>query len=105
MTSDRWLVRLVGVTVCTLAVIALASTILAEHRGIATPLSERLAFLLAGGLLGALTTRLTGERVSVTTKPGDALDVREVEQPPAPTPAVAPANPPTRSAASHRRNP
>ncbi len=78
MTSDRWLVRLVGVTVCALAVVAVLSLVVAEYRGQEAALSERLAYLLAGGLLGALTTRLTGDRVPVTTEPGDALQVQEV---------------------------
>jgi hypothetical protein len=43
-----------------------------------TPLTERLAFLLAGGLLGALTTRLTGgDPLPVTSPPGAPLAVTE----------------------------
>jgi hypothetical protein len=76
VTSDRLLVRLVGLTVCLLALGAGAVLGVGELRGIDTPLTERLVFLLAGGLLGALTTRLTGhEPVEVTTAPGDVVAV------------------------------
>lgn len=77
MTSDRLLVRLVGATVCLLAVLAVVAMVAADLTGqaIADPL-DRLAYLLAGGLLGALTTRLTGaEPVPVTTAPGDSVAV------------------------------
>lgn len=79
MTSDRWLVRLVGVTVCVSAFIAVLSIAVAAYRGVAVPDSvDRLGYLLAGGLLGALTTRLTGgDPLPVTTNPGDTVAVTE----------------------------
>lgn len=79
MTSDRWLVRCVGLTVCLVTVLAVVSIAVAAFRGvpIADPV-DRLAFLLAGGLLGALTTRLTGgDPLPVTTNPGDTVAVTE----------------------------
>lgn len=77
ITSDRLLVRIVGVTVCSLALLAVLVQCLGALWGRDIPDSlTQLAYLLAGGLLGALTTRLTGDRPQeVTTAPGDVLAV------------------------------
>ena len=79
MTSDRWLARLVGLTVCVSAMAVVLSIVIASYRGNAVPeLVGQLALLILGGLLGALTTRLTGaEPVEVTTAPGDTVTVTE----------------------------
>lgn len=82
MTSDVLLVRIVGITVCLLALASVVAMVVADLMGqaIAEPL-DRLAYLLAGGLLGALTTRLTGsDPVAVTTNPGDAVAVDPVNE-------------------------
>ena len=79
MTSDRWLTRLVGLTVCVSAMAVVLSIVIAGFRSAAVPdLVGQLALLLLGGLLGALTTRLTGnEPVEVVTAPGDTVTVTE----------------------------
>ena len=79
MTSDRWLARLVGLTVCVSAMAVVLSIVIASYRGAVVPeLVGQLALLILGGLLGALTTRLTGaEPVEVTTAPGDTVTVTE----------------------------
>lgn len=76
-TSDRWIVRLVGVTVCLSAfVLVLAVVILSLWERPVPEILDRLGFLLAGGLLTALTTRLSGETpVEVTANPADPLPV------------------------------
>lgn len=81
MTSDRWLVRLVGITVCAAALVAVASIAIAAWREVPVPDSiDRLGYLLAGGLLGALTTRLTGDGpVEVTNVPGESVAVTPEE--------------------------
>ena len=79
MTSDRWLTRLVGLTVCGSAMAVVLSVVIAGFRDATVPdLVGQLALLLLGGLLGALTTRLTGaEPLLVTTAPGDAVAVTD----------------------------
>ena len=79
MTSDRWLARLVGLTVCVSAMAVVLSIVIASYRGAVVPeLVGQLALLILGGLLGALTTRLTGaEPVEVVTAPGDTVTVTE----------------------------
>ena len=50
---------------------------------------DRLGFLLAGGLLTALTTRLTGgEPLPVTAPPNEPLAVREADVDPAHLPRL-----------------
>lgn len=79
MISDRWLARLVGLTVCASALLVVLSIVVAAFRGDAVPeLVGQLALLILGGLLGALTTRLSGtEPVEVTNIPGEPLAVTE----------------------------
>ena len=79
MSSDLWLTRLVGLTVCLSAFLVVLSIVVAGYRGDAVPeLVGQLALLILGGLLGALTTRLTGNGpVEVTTAPGDTVAVVE----------------------------
>lgn len=79
MTSDLWLTRVVGLTVCSSALLVVASIVVAGFRGDGVPdLVGQLALLLLGGLLGALTTRLTGgDPLPVKTNPGDTVVTTE----------------------------
>ena len=64
---------------CIAALITVLSIAVAAYRGVEVPqLMDRLGFLLAGGLLTALTTRLTGvEPLEVTTAAGDTVTTTE----------------------------
>jgi hypothetical protein len=57
MLTDRWLTRLIGVTVCALAVICTAAYVAAVLTHVESSPLKELAILFGGGLLGRLSTR------------------------------------------------
>ena len=80
MTTDRWLTRLVALTVCAMAVLVTVTACTLFFREVAVPDPlDRLVTFLLGGLVGRLTTSRGDQGpTEVVTPPGEALDVDPV---------------------------
>lgn len=94
MSGDRWITRLIAITVCVLAtsVTMTACYLFTQEIAVPDPLDRLVTFLL-GGLVGRLTASSTKEPqdVQVVNMPEDPVPV-------APDLADAPEPPPARRA-------
>lgn len=84
MTTDKWLSRLFGITVCALAVMVTmtACWLFLQHTAVPDPLDRLVTFLL-----GALVGRITSSR---SAEAGDApMPTTVVNQPTDPVPVDA----------------
>lgn len=70
MTGDRWITRLIAVTVCVLAttVTATACWLFTQQMDVPDPLDRLVTFLL-GGLVGRLTASSTRDPLPVSVEP------------------------------------
>lgn len=69
MTTDRWLTRLIAVTVCAVTVLVTVTACALFFRQVAVPDPlDRLVTFLLGGLVGRLTSSKTEEPLPVTVE-------------------------------------